>query len=61
MTNYPTFIVVPQAAGLAGNTITFNASPSWAIVNTRTREVVEGGFSCRDEAEDYMWQEYLND
>jgi len=61
MTNYPTFIVVPQAAGLTGNTITFNARPSWAIVDTRTREVVDGGFSSREAAEEYIWQEYANE
>jgi hypothetical protein len=58
MNNHPNFIVIPEAAGLAGNVITFGSRPSWAIANLRTREVVEGGFSSRHAAEEYMWKEY---
>ncbi len=43
------YIVVPQ-----GNTF----SRRWAILDTRTGFVVEGGFSSRAAAEDYINLEY---
>jgi hypothetical protein len=58
MNNQPRFIVIPQAAGLVGNVITFGDRTSWAIVDAHTRQVVEGGFSSRHAAEEYMWEEY---
>jgi hypothetical protein len=58
MNTQPTFIVIPEAAGLSGNVITFGVRPTWAIVDTCTREVVEGGFSSRHAAEEYIREEY---
>jgi len=43
------YIVVPQ-----GNTF----SRRWAILDTHTGFVVEGGFSSRNAAEDYINLEY---
>jgi hypothetical protein len=31
---------------------------SWDILDTRTRHVVEGGFSSRSAAQEYIWREY---
>ena len=30
----------------------------WAIMNTSTGKIVEGGFFCQVRATNYMWQKY---
>jgi len=33
----------------------------WAIVNSITGEVMEGGFFSRSRAQEYIWREYNNE
>jgi len=37
------------------------SSKGWAIVNSITGEVMEGGFFSRSRAQEYIWREYNNE